>query len=38
VEVKPLRNAMKKAVATFLYAEIFTIYGVPREIVTDQGT
>lgn len=38
VEVKAIKNARDEKVAKFLYEEIFTRYGVPRELVTDQGT
>lgn len=38
VEVRAMKNARDEKVAKFLYEEIFTCYGVPREIVTDQGT
>ncbi|XP_059073513.1 uncharacterized protein LOC131874247 [Cryptomeria japonica] len=37
VEVKAFKHARDNKVAEFLYEEIFTRYGVPREIVTDQG-
>ena len=29
---------MEKSVVEFIYEEIFTRFGVPREIVTDNGT
>jgi transposase InsO family protein len=38
IEAKALHRAMEQAVAYFLYEDIFTHFGVPREIVTDQGT
>ena len=38
IEAKALPRATKQAVADFLYEDIFTCFGVPREIVTDQGT
>lgn len=38
VEVKATKHARDNKVAKFIYEEIFTWYGVPREIVTDQGT
>lgn len=38
VEVRPLKNAKQENIASFLYEEIFTRYGVPREIVANQGT
>ena len=31
-------RATKKYVVEFIYKEIFTRFGVPREIVTDQGS
>ena len=37
VEVKAMKHARDDKVAKFLYEEIFTRYGVIREIVTDQG-
>ena len=37
VEVQEMRNAKDEKVAKFLYEEIFTRYGVPRELVTNQG-
>lgn len=37
VEVKPMKHARENKVAEFFYIEIFTRYGVPREIVIDQG-
>jgi transposase InsO family protein len=37
-ESKALPRATEQAVADFLYEDIFTRFGVPREIVTDQGT
>ena len=38
VEEKSLFRATKKFVVEFVYECIFTLFGVPREIVTDQGT
>ena len=38
VEGKALYQANEKSVVYFLFEEVFTIFGVPREIVTDQGT
>ena len=38
VEAKALFRATEKSVVEFIYEEIFTRFGVPREIVTDQGT
>ena len=38
VEAKYLFRATEKSVVEFIYEEIFTQFGVPREIVTDQGT
>ena len=32
-----MKNAKDEKVAKFLYEEIFTIYGVPKELVTNQG-
>ena len=37
VEAKPLARATENTVVNFLFEEIFVIFGVPREIVTDQG-
>ena len=37
VEAKALFSATKHAVVNFLYEDIFTRFGVPREIVIDQG-
>ena len=37
VEVKAMKHARDNKVAKFIYEKIFTRYGVPREIVTDQG-
>ncbi|XP_057853197.2 uncharacterized protein LOC131063406 [Cryptomeria japonica] len=37
VEVIALKHAQDTKVADFLYLEIFTRFGVPREITTDQG-
>ena len=38
VEAKALFRGTKKLVVEFIYGEIFTWFGVPREIVTDQGS
>ena len=38
VEAKALFRATDKSVVEFIYEYIFTHFGVPREIVTDQGT
>ena len=38
VESKALFRATKKSMVEFIYEEIFTRFGVPREIVTDQGS
>ena len=38
VEAKALFRATEKSVVEFIYEEIFTRFGAPREIVTDQGT
>jgi transposase InsO family protein len=37
VEAKALFRATEKSVVEFIYGDIFTYFGVPREIVTDQG-
>ena len=37
VEDKSLARDTKKIVIDFLYEDIFTHFGVPREIVTDHG-
>ena len=37
VEVRAMKNSRDEKVGKFLYEEIFTLYGVPRELVTDQG-
>jgi hypothetical protein len=37
VEAKALYQATEKSVIEFIYEEIFTHFGVPHEIVTDQG-
>ena len=37
VEVKDMKHARDEKVVEFLYEEIFTCYGVPKELVTDQG-
>jgi transposase InsO family protein len=38
VEAKSLFRATEKSVVEFIYEDIFTRFGVPHEIVTDQGT
>ena len=38
VEAKALFRALDKFVVEFIYEEIFTRFGVPREIVNDQGS
>ena len=38
VEAKALFWATGKSVVEFIYEEIFTQFGVPKEIVTDQGS
>ena len=38
VEDKALFRVIEKSVVEFIYKEIFTRFGVPREIVTDQGS
>ena len=38
VEAKSLYQSNEQSVVDFLFEEIFTRFGVPREIVTDQGT
>jgi IS30 family transposase len=38
VEAKSVFKATKKYVVEFIYEDIFTCFGVPCEIVTDQGT
>ena len=38
VEAKPLLYANEKDVVYFLFEDIFTCFGVPREIGVDQGT
>ena len=37
VEAKALLRAIEKSVIEFIYEEIFTCFGIPREIVTDNG-
>ena len=37
VEVKTMKHAHDEKVVEFLYEEIFTHYGVPKELVIDQG-
>ena len=38
IESKALFQATEKYVVEFVYEEIFTWFGAPREIVTNQGT
>ena len=38
VEAESLFRATEKLVVEFIYEGIFTQFGVPREIVTDQGS
>lgn len=38
VEAKGLYSSTKKFVVYFLFEDIITQFGVPREIITDQGT
>jgi transposase InsO family protein len=38
VEEKSLRSSSEESVIDFLYEDIFTLFGIPREIVTDNGT
>ena len=38
VETKDLFRATQKSLVEFIYEKLFTRFGVPREIVTDQGT
>jgi transposase InsO family protein len=38
IEAKALFRATEKYVLEFIYEDIFTLFGVPREIFTDQGT
>ena len=38
VEAKSLYQDNEQSVVDFLFEEFFTRFGVPREIVTDQGT
>ena len=37
VEVVALAKANDQAAIKFLYSEIFTCFGVPKEVVTDGG-
>ena len=37
-EAKSLFKATENSIVEFIYEEIFTRFGVPREIVTDQGS
>jgi hypothetical protein len=38
VDFKPPLHVIEKLVVDFLFEDIFTHFGVPREIVIDQGT
>jgi hypothetical protein len=38
VKAKSLFMATEKSIVEFIYEDIFTCFGVPHEIVTDQGT
>ena len=38
VKAEALFSATENSVVSFLYEDIFTRFGVPREIVTDQGS
>jgi len=38
VEAKALFSATENSVVDFIYEDIFTRFGVPREIVIDQGS
>ena len=38
VEAKALFQDTEKSMVEFIYEEIFTRFGVPREIVSDQGS
>ena len=38
IEAKALPKATEQAIADFRYEDIFTRFGIPREIVADQGT
>jgi hypothetical protein len=38
VESKALYSTNEQSIVYFLFEEIFTHFGVPREIVIDQGT
>ena len=38
VEAKAVPRATEQVVVDFLHEDIFTQFGIPREIVTDQGT
>jgi len=37
VEAKAVTKTIENIVVTFLFEEIFVRYGMPRQIVTDQG-
>ena len=37
MEAKALARLTEQSVSNFLFEDIFTRFGVPREIVTDQG-
>ena len=38
VEAKALYSANEQSVVDFIFEDIFTCFGVPHKIVTDQGT
>ena len=38
VEAKVVPRAIEQVVVNFLHEDIFTRFGIPREIVMDQGT
>ena len=38
VEAKALSSSIENVVVSFRFEDIFTLFGVPREIMTDQGT
>ena len=37
MEAKELTRATKQTIVNFLFEEIFVRFGIPREIITDQG-
>lgn len=37
VEARAMTHARDNNIVEFLYEEVFTSYGVPRELVTNQG-